>query len=448
MALPKFLKNFNNKHFFSLAGNVIMSGLSIIIMGILYRALPNKAEMGNWVFFQYMFALVEMVRTGFLTNATIKFYAGSDKDRSAEVLGSAWALATGITVGLMLLNIPALLLVHFVKVEGLSFFLKWFGICYLFSLPSFIANCVLQAESRFDRLLYMRMVNQLSLLVFIVVLIFLHRLTLETLIYSNLLSLLLTSLFVLIKGWTNIWTWKRRTKKGIVELYHFGKFSVMGFISSNLLRASDIFIIGATLGAEAVAKYNIGLKLMEVIEIPLRSFVATAFPSLSSAYNRGLKGELIYVMKKYAGLLTIALIPVCVASVIFAGIPVYLINGAWDVEPANVLRLFMTFSLLFPTDRFISVGLDAIHKPNINFYKIVVMLIVNIVTDFAGIAIFGNIYGVALATVFPLVVGIWIGYWSLKKYQNFSIWQIPVIGYKEFKILLHEKFNFKTTLLP
>lgn len=404
--------------------------------------------MGNWVFFQTMFALVEMFRTGFLTTATIKFYSGSDKKRTAEVIGSAWVLATGITFTLLLLNIPALLLVHFIhtdKLEGLSFFLKWFGISYLFSLPTFIANCVLQAEARFDRLLYMRAVNQLSLLVFIVVLIAMHRLTLETLVYCNLVSLLVTSLFVLVKGWTNISDWKSKSRKGIMELYHFGKYSVLGNISSYLLRGSDIFIIGGTLGAEAVATYNIGLKLMEVIEIPLRSFIATAMPSLSAAYNRGRKAEMIYIMKKYAGLLTIALIPVCIGSVIFAGVAVYLINGGWDSQAANVLRFFMTFSLLFPTDRFIALGLDVIHKPNINFIKILVMLVINIVTDFAGIAVFGNIYGVALATVFPVIAGIWIGYFSLRKYENFKLLQIFTVGYAELKILLREKLNLKKT---
>jgi len=448
MVLPKFFKKFNNKHFFSLAGNVIMSGLSIVIVGILYRFLPNKAEMGNWVFFQYMFALVEMFRTGFLTNATIKFYAGSDKDRSAEVIGSSWVLATGITFGLMLLNVPALLLLKVVKIEGLSFFLKWFGISYLLSLPTFIANCVLQAEARFDRLLYMRMVNQVSFLVFIIVLIGMHHLTLETLVYSYLISLFITSVFVLVKGWTNLWSWKYKSRRGLTELYHFGKFSVLGNISSSLLRSSDIFIIRGALGAEAVATYNIGLKLVEVIEIPLRSFIATAMPSMYAAYNKGLKTELIYIMKKYAGLLTIALIPVCIGSVIFADFDVYIINGSMDTQAANVLRFFMTFSLLFPADRFITLGLDAIHKPNINFMKILVMLVVNIATDYAGIAIFGNIYGVAIATVFPVIVAIWIGYWSLRKYENFTLSQIPAVGYAELKILLHEKFHLKKSFLP
>jgi O-antigen/teichoic acid export membrane protein len=451
MALPKFFAKLNNKHFFSLAGNVIMSGLTIIITSILYRSLPNKAEMGNWVYFQTIFALVEMFRTGFLTTATIKFYSGANKERSAEIIGSAWVLATAITFALLLLNIPALIIMHAIKIDklgGLYFFLTWFGISYLFSLPTFIANCVLQAEARFDRLLYMRAVNQVSFLAFIIALIFMHRLTLATLVYCYLLSLFITSVFVLIKGWTNLWAWKHKTRGGIMELYHFGKYSVLGNISSNLLRSSDIFIIKFMLGAEAVATYNIGLKLMEVIEIPLRSFVATALPSLSNAYNRGLKTEMIYILKKYAGLLTIALIPVCIGSVIFADFAVYLINGSMDMQAANVLRFFMTFSLLFPADRFLAVGLDVIHKPNINFLKILVMLAVNIITDFAGIAIFGNIYGVAIATVFPLMVGIWIGYLALRKYKDFKLLQIPVVGYAELKILLSEKLNLKRTFLP
>ena len=453
MALPKFIAKFNNRHFFSLAGNVMMSGFAMIIMGILYRFMPNKAEMGKWVFFQTTYTLVEMFRTGFLTTATIKFYSGTDKDRAAEVIGSAWILATAITFALMLLNIPAILLINVMQVDkfgGMYFFLKWFGLSYLFSLPMFIANCVLQAESRFDRLLYMRAVNQLSLLLFIIVLIFMHRLTLETLVYANLLSLLTTSLYVLVRGWTNIWAWKRRTKNSIMELYHFGKFSVFGNISAYLLRVSDTYIINYMLGNEAVAIYNVGVKLLEVIEIPLRSFVATAMPTLYTAFNQDKKAELIYTMQKYAGILTFALIPVCIGTVLFADMAVYIVGGKQYIgtEAANVLRLSMTFSLLFPADRFLAVGLDAIHKPNINFIKLLVMVAVNIISDFAGIAIFGNIYGVAWATALPIIVGIWIGYIELRKYRHFKLMQMPVVGYRELKILLHEKFNFSKTLLP
>ncbi|MES1226619.1 MAG: oligosaccharide flippase family protein, partial [Bacteroidota bacterium] len=222
---------------------------------------------------------------------------------------------------MLLLNIPALILVNVINIDklgGTYFFLKWFGLSYLFSLPMFIATCVLQAEARFDRLLYMRAVNQVSLFLFIVVLIFMHRLSLETLVYSNLLSLLITSIFVALKGWTYLRAWKQKTRKGIMELYHFGKFSVLGNISAYMLRASDVFIINYMLGANAVAQYNIGVRLMEVIEIPLRSFIATAMPTMYAAFNRENRAELIYTMKKYAGMLTIALIPVCIGTFFFA----------------------------------------------------------------------------------------------------------------------------------
>ena len=65
-----------NKYFLSLAGNVIMSGLGLVTMTLIYRAL-SKSEAGTWVFFQSVLLLVDTVRSGFLTTAFIKFYSGA-----------------------------------------------------------------------------------------------------------------------------------------------------------------------------------------------------------------------------------------------------------------------------------------------------------------------------------------------------------------------------------
>ncbi|HEY4150039.1 MAG TPA: lipopolysaccharide biosynthesis protein [Chitinophagaceae bacterium] len=452
MRVTRLISRLNNKHFFSLAGNVIMSVFTLVTMSILYRFLPDKASIGNWVFFQTVFALVDLFRTGFLTTATIKFYSGADKDRAAEIIGSTWVLGSLITLGLLVLNLPALLLVKWVHIEGLSFFLKWFGVSYLCTLPIFVANCVLQAEARFDRLLYMRAITQFSFLGLLLALILMHHLTLEAVIIANLLSYLVTSLFVLLKGWTHITKWRRKTRRGILELYNFGKYSVAGNISSNLLRTSDIFIISfmfaGKLGVSMVAVYNLGLRLMEVIEIPLRSFIATAMPSLATAYNNGRKDEVIYIMKKYAGVITFALIPVCLGSVIFADLAVYIIGGKkWiGTEAATILRMFMIFALLFPTDRFIALTLDVIHKPNINFIKILVMLLANVIGDFAAIAIFRNVSAVAFSTLFPALLGVFIGYHFLKKYRTFHLRDIYVLGYAEIKTFIRDNVKLKRSV--
>jgi len=442
MRISRLFSKLNNRHFFSLAGNVVMSAFTILSMAMLYSFLPDRVAVGNWVFFQTMFSLVDMFRTGFLTTATIKFYAGADKNRAMEVVGSTWVLGSFITLGLLLLNIPALLLVKIVHVDGLHFFLQWFGISYLLTMPTFVANCVLQAEGRFDRLFYMRAVTQVSFVLSLFIFILLHRLTLGTVIFSYLLSLGLTSLFVLAKGWTYVSSWRKRSKQAFMDLYNYGKYSVMGNISSYLLRASDIIVIALMFkgdeGTALVAVYNLGLKLMEIIEIPLRSFVATAMPALSAFYTQNRKEELIYTMKKYAGMLTLALIPICLGGVLLADVAVYIVGhkNMVGTEAANILRLFLTFALLFPADRFLAVGLDAIHKPNINFYKIVIMLIVNVAGDFAGIAIFGNIYGLAITTIFPTIIGVVVGYWYLRKYQPFRLRDIYVVGFREARLLV------------
>jgi uncharacterized membrane protein len=72
-----------------------------------------------------------------------------------------------------------------------------------------------------------------------------------------------------------------------------------------------------------------------------------------------------------------------------------------------------------------------IHQPKINFYKVLVMLAVNVGSDFLGIYLTKNVYGVAFSTVLPLLTGICIGYWALNKYKRFSFWNIFKVGYIE-----------------
>jgi O-antigen/teichoic acid export membrane protein len=198
-----------------------------------------------------------------------------------------------------------------------------------------------------------------------------------------------------------------------------------------------MFMFKGDAGATMAAVYNLGLRLMEIIEIPLRSFVATAMPAMAAAYNKGEKGYVVYLMEKYAGMLTFALIPVCLCGVLLADVAVFIIDKKMvGTESANILRLFLTFALLFPADRFLGLGLDVIHKPNINFIKILVMLAANVAGDFAGLLIFGNIYGLAITTIFPTLIGVFVGYWNLRKYHPFRLRDIYIVGFREGKQFL------------
>jgi O-antigen/teichoic acid export membrane protein len=435
--LSKIIELIRNKHVLSLAGNIIMSGLGMLTTAIIYRSLTLE-EVGIWVIFQTTILFVDTFRSGFLTTAFIKFYAGSSKERAAEVVGSTWFIALGITGAFILLNLPVLFFLNMLHDNGYVLFFKYFGVTYIFSLPWFIASCVLQGEQRFGKLLYVRFVNQGSFILFVILLLITGKASLITVLYAYLASHAVTSLYTLFMGWTRLNTIKLRTKSATSDIFNFGKFSVGTTLSSNMFRFSDVFIINAMLSPGAVAIYNLGQTLMQLVEIPLRSFAATGMPSLAAAYNQNSRSEVIYIMKKYIGLLTVILVPAAIVAVLLADLPIYIMGGGKYVgtEAANVFRLFMTFALLYPADRFFALTLDVIHKPKINFYKVLIMLAGNIIFDVVGVLVFHSIYGIALATIVPTLIGVTIGYNALKKYHYFSFFSVFTLGISEAKMYI------------
>jgi O-antigen/teichoic acid export membrane protein len=445
--IKKLLGQLGNKHFLSLAGNIIMSVLAMVTVAIMCRYIykgsdhsadSSLAAFGTWVFFQGTLLLIDTFRSGFLTTAFIKFYAGATPQRAQEVVGSTWYIAAIITGIISLLNIPALFFLNNITDEGLYLFVQWFGVSFWIMLPFFISTCIAQGDQRFDRLLYLRLMNQGSFLVAVIVLSLFDKLSVHSVLYSFLGSYAFPGIIVLFNGWAKAGAIKFKTKATSLELYHFGKFSVGTTLSSNMFRHSDTLIINFMLGQKALGVYNVGLRLMELVEIPLRSFAATGMPELSAAYNRNDKLGVINIMKKYTGMLTVLLIPAGVIAVVLADVAIGIIGGGQYVntEAANVFRLFMTFAILYPADRFMALTIDVIHQPKINFIKVLVMLAANVIFDFLGIGIFGNVYGVALSSLIPTLIGVGVGYWALNRYMKFSFGSILSTGYKACKELV------------
>jgi O-antigen/teichoic acid export membrane protein len=433
--LNKIAEKLKNKHVLSLASNGLMAVMGLVIFAVLNRVLSLDAN-GIWIVFQSTFLLVDTFRSGFLSTAFVKFYAGKDEERALEVAGSAWYIAIGITLVFLLLNIPGYLFAHHLQDAGFSLFVKWFGVTFLASLPYLMATCILQAEERFDRLLSLRLVNQFSFVAGIIIIYFLGDINIEKIVYAYIASFLISSIFALLKGWTRVKSIYKKNANDIKDLYHFGKYSVGTILSANLFRTIDIYVINLMLTPSAVAIYNLGLKLMEVIEIPLRSLVSSGMPMMVAAFNKGKKVEVIGVMRKFVGMLTLAMIPILLGVILLADLPIAVIGGGkfMNTEAANVLRIFMVIALLYPADRFMALTLDVIHQPKVNFYKILVMLVVNLIADVIGVYVFGNIYGIVVASFFPVLAAIIIAHTALQKYFRFSFWHMYLSGYKDLKL--------------
>lgn len=442
--LKQLTQKLNNKHFLSLAGNGVMSVLAMLTVAILYRALTIE-EIGYWVFFQTVAVLLDTFRTGFLQIALVKFYTGTTKERSREVIGSVWYLAILITGALGLINLAFVPFMHFFDNPAILVIIQWFGLSFLAALPSSITSWILQADQKFDKLLILRVITQGSFILSIIALILLDKMNLQAVFIVNLASASLASLIAIFTGWSGISFVFAKTKACVTEIFHFGKFSVGTTISANMLRSADTFIVAYMLGPVAIAIYNLPGRLMEIIEIPLRSTLATAMSSLAKAFNNGNKREVAYILQKYAGTLTLAFVPLALGAIIFADLATGLLGGGKyvDSEAANLLRIMMVIAIFYPIDRFIAVSLDIIHQPKANFIKVLLMLLVNIIGDIVGIYLTGNLYGAAFATVLPLLVGIFYGYYCFNKHIPFKLSFIFTSGYINVRKLLRKYIHKK-----
>ncbi|MGI4738996.1 MAG: lipopolysaccharide biosynthesis protein [Janthinobacterium lividum] len=430
----------------SLTGNVVMAGLSVLSSSLIFRSL-HLQEVGMWILFTTMLGLLDSIRAGFLTTAFIRAYSGATPARAAEVMGSTWFIALLITALFIALNTLVLVLPLPIKNESLDVFLHWFSITFIATLPGFIAGCVLQAEMKFDKLLYLRVISQGMFIIGITFLVVTKQMTLLRLLYWNIGREAVTSLAALLFGWTNFKMLTNRTIECIKELAHFGKYSIGSFIGSMLLRDSDTFVINFMLGPAALAVYNIAQRFMEFIEIPLRSSVATAMPAMSAAFNQNDKAQLGWVMRRYAGVITWALVPIILVMFVGADYLILLLGGGkyTGTEAANVLRIFLVIAILFPIDRYFGVALDVINQPKMNLIKVFITLVMSVTTNIIGIKLLHSIYGVALASAPTIIVGFIFGYYAFSRYSKISLLAIIETGFEESKKII---FGFLAKLRP
>ncbi len=436
ICLPPVLTAYlNHPQFLSLAGNLTVSVLSLVSVSLLFRALPVR-EIGIWVFFITSVGLAEAFRTGFITTAFIRARSGAAPGRGAEVTGSAWVLALLITAALVLLNLGAWLVFGARAGAEMSWLLRWSGVVLVVTLPSFMAGCVLQSQLRFDKILSIRLLSQGLFVLGIIGLMLSHSARLRNVLICYVLAAVITSGRALV--WARPGSVARRSAACTRELAHFGKYSVGSYVGSNLLRSSDTFLITFLLGPAPLAVYNLAGRFMEIIEIPLRSFMATAIPALSAAFNQDRLPEVARLLRKNAGLLTWAFVPIILGTILLADWPIQLIGGSRyrGTEAANLLRIGMAMAVLFPLDRFVGVALDVVNQPRLNLIKVFIMLAVNVVGDVVAIRLFHSIYGVAVASIPTVIVGFVYGYGQLRRFLPLSLRDILATGLTEARLLL------------
>lgn len=434
--IKKAISIFQNIHVQSLIGNGVMAIFNMLGLALLYRALSIN-DIGIYVLFMTLIGLIDTVKSGLLTSAFLKYYSGTSHERSKEVIGSTWILALIITGLFLIINLVSLFTISYYSNSGIILLIKYFGLITISTLPSYMANLTVQGEKRFDRLLWLRMINQVLFVSILIFQIWTKQSSLKYIILNYAFSNFVASIATIIFGWTKINTIKYANVKTIKDIFNFGKYSMGTSLSANLFRVIDIFFINYFLTPSALAMYNLGGRLLQFVEIPLLSFAASGMPILAGFYNNNQNEQMIHFMKKLVGMMTIAISGVAIISFVFANPIISLIGGEKyaDSDAVYLFRIFMSIAILYPLDRFFSLTLDVINKPQVNFYKILIMISSNLLADYVGILLFKSVFGIAWANLAPVLIAIVISYTYLNKLYKFSLLSILKVGLEECVLL-------------
>ncbi len=421
---------------------------SVIGFGMAYIIFHNLsvAQAGIWYLLQSFVGLCEAGRYGLLATATVKFYAGTEKERAATVLGSVWYLALALSGVVLVINAIGLLYLPFTNNIEVILCIKWIGLNYISSLPSDVVFWRLQADEQYSKMFWFRMINSCSTIAAFIVLALIHQFTLENVIIWNLLTNCSSSLIGLIWYGSGIQYITKRSKECVAEVFHYGKYTFGTTLFSSFLGNSDIWILNFVLGPASVAIYNLAMRLMAFVELPLRSFATTGISEMAISYNANNMHQVGYIFKKYSGMLTVAFIPVTGLAFIFAGYAIQLLgghhfDGISGALATNVYCLTMVMAIAYPIDRFNGLALDITHHTHTNFYKMVLVISMKIVCGLLFTEMLQNIYGIIIANYIGMAASIIYGHYYLRKYLPHTLPGILITGYKELILLLRKNIK-------
>lgn len=411
-------------NFLSLAGNITIAFFGFAGFALIARSFPIEI-FGQWVLYISAGAFIEMFRFGITNTAIIRYLSGVEHEERLKFIGS-----NGF-IGLVATTVIALVIwaCHFffavpIKNAGYELFFVWYPLLAFINLPYNNSLVILQADQQFGKILFIKSFESGIFFLILLFNYFFLKMTLVQLVVVQLIINLISSLICTVKGWDGLRYLRHATRRTNKVLLDFGKYTTFTLIGSNLLRSADTLIISLSpLGTAAVALYSIPMKLTELQQIPLRSFVATAFPKMSKASVQGKIEEVKNLFYTYSGAMSYLFVFICIITFVFAEYFVLILGGAQYVgtdpatgaNPVTIMRVFSIYGLLLPIDRMTGIGLDSINKPGKNLIKVGLMVIANVIGDLIAIFIFKSLLMVAIASILFTVVGILVGFYFLDK---------------------------------
>jgi O-antigen/teichoic acid export membrane protein len=430
-------------NFLSLAGNLIIAFFGLVGFALLARKYP-VTEFGEWMLYVSSASLIEMFRFGITNTAIVRYLSGANREERFKYIGSHGLIGVIVTICIICILWLCLFLFTLpIQSSGYELFFTWYPFFALVNLPLNTALVIMQSDQRFGKILILKSINSIGFFVVILLNFLFFELSLVYLVLAQIFFTFLTSGICIAMRWDGLRYIFKATRQTNKTLLDFGKYTTFTLVGTNLLRSADTLIISLSpLGTAAVALYSIPLKLIDIQQIPLRSFIATAFPKMSRASIQGNVNDLKKVFYTYSGAMSYLFLAMSLLIFIFADFLVLILGGSQYLGTDNstgttttiIVRIFAVCGILFPIETMAGVCLDSINRPNRNFQKVMYMAATNIVGDVIAVFLFKSLEAVALVSFFVTSLGVFIGSYYMNKELHLNYFNIFTEGIEFYKL--------------
>lgn len=380
---------------------------------MLVRMLPEEA-IGIWVLYTNFVAIVEVTKSGFIKNASVRYF--NLPTRTQEVIVASLFLNVAFTLAMILLVLGGAGVFYYGRQDTtVATLLLIFCGQLLVYIPFAHFDYLLSAQLKFGVMMRAYILRNFFLFLCLATYFWFvpDTLTLVHIAGFQVVGMLLAVGYIVIsvKPQRVPWVLNRSLAK---EIANFGKYIFATNISSMLFRSTDQYMLGIMVSNASVAYYNVAVRITNLIDLPSTAASEVLFPkSVKSMQDAGTR-DLKRLYEKTVGYVLAIVIPATLGVYVLADWVITIIAGADYQASVPVLRITLLYGLILPYLKQFGTIMNTLDKPKTNFLTVLAIFSVNVVSNLVFIRQFG-LMGAAYGTLLTYVFGMILNQYILRR---------------------------------
>ena len=372
----------------------IFGAVAYIIMAHRFSPVTFSA----WALFVVILSIIESVKNGLLRNPAIKFLSLPQYESvhhkvqfSSLIINILFSLSAVLIILLGSNALGALL-----KTPELDELLEGGVLIIILNIFFSHYEMLLQSRYHFNKILLANIVRQSFFLAGVIILSFSkEQFTLLNILYFQIAGYLTGTIIIGYAARKLIFKGLSYDRNVILHMLHFGKYTFGNNIFSQLSRTFDhtltAYLLDPGNARIYVAYYNVVNRVNNMMDVPSLATADVAFPKNVTALQEDGMEKVKYQFERVAASILAIMIPLSVLICIFPQQVLYIIGGKDYYAAAVLLQLAMIFGWVRPLSYQFSSVMDAIGKPQVNFWMNLLFLGISFILHYFLLKIFGGI---------------------------------------------------------